>query len=526
MRTVRTMVASLAMLVLLLSGSLSSSTVAAAEEIDPIYENAWIAMSLSLPVGDEDPRIYDATAWNQAVTRGTLDGYMQYLKGWQQGPARALALANSAEVAARAYETYDKDRYGSAEKAAWYRAFAAVLRTAIPVAEANARVAENRVASVYATFTPLSNGVQVIPKADGVMEVEGSNRLIDGKVQVTIVVDGRELTWRGNQAISFVDYKPALPNYNDYVPSSPTPPATDKKLAKTPVPKISGTAKVGKTLTVKPSTWKPSGTKLSYKWLRNGEPVNGATGKTYKLTVADLGAVISVSVAGSKSGYTSVTKTSKATKTVVRGTLAKGKVKVTGTKRVDKTVTAKTSKWSSGVEYHYQWYRNSRKIEGATSKTYTLTPADKGKKLKVKVWATKDGFKQSATRASKKTSKVKAGLLAKATPVISGNALVGETLTVSPDIWKPDTVVLSYQWYKVNKKGKSYRISGATTNSINVTPALAGYRLKVKVTGKLVGYATTSKYSKSTAKVTVPAPTPPPPPAPPEPSQEPTPTTP
>jgi len=78
-------------------------------------------------------------------------------------------------------------------------------------------------------------------------------------------------------------------------------------------PKITGKAKVGKKLKTKPGTWKPSGVKFSYRWLRDGQPIKGATKSTYKLKKADKGKRISVTVKGSKAGYTSVTLTSKAT---------------------------------------------------------------------------------------------------------------------------------------------------------------------------------------------------------------------
>ncbi|MFT3888597.1 MAG: hypothetical protein QM713_10600 [Arachnia sp.] len=87
-------------------------------------------------------------------------------------------------------------------------------------------------------------------------------------------------------------------------------------LSSTPTPTISGTAQVGKKLTAKAGTWKPSGVKLSYQWLRSGKTIKGATASTYKVGAADKGKKISVKVKGSKSGYTSVTKTSKSTKTV------------------------------------------------------------------------------------------------------------------------------------------------------------------------------------------------------------------
>lgn len=83
-------------------------------------------------------------------------------------------------------------------------------------------------------------------------------------------------------------------------------------LLRTPTPTVAGIFKITKLLTLNTGTW-DSGTKLSYQWLRNGVGITGATGKTYKLTSADLGSLISVSVTATKAGFTSVTKTSTAT---------------------------------------------------------------------------------------------------------------------------------------------------------------------------------------------------------------------
>ncbi|PFG17645.1 Leucine-rich repeat (LRR) protein [Propionicimonas paludicola] len=67
-------------------------------------------------------------------------------------------------------------------------------------------------------------------------------------------------------------------------------------------PKITGTAVVGHTLTLKPGTWTP-GTTLHYRWLRNGHPIKGATGRTYRLTGKDARAKIEVKVTGTQYGY-------------------------------------------------------------------------------------------------------------------------------------------------------------------------------------------------------------------------------
>jgi bacillolysin len=81
-------------------------------------------------------------------------------------------------------------------------------------------------------------------------------------------------------------------------------------------PTISGKAVVGKKLTAKSGTWTPTGVTFTYQWLRNGAPIAGATGSTYKLKNKDKGKKISVRVTGAKAGFTSASATSPQTKKV------------------------------------------------------------------------------------------------------------------------------------------------------------------------------------------------------------------
>ncbi|WP_426323971.1 hypothetical protein [Microbacterium sp. E-13] len=80
----------------------------------------------------------------------------------------------------------------------------------------------------------------------------------------------------------------------------------------TPVPTISGTAKVGSTLTANTGTWSPTPTTFAYQWLRNGTAISGATSATYKLVTADAGKSLTVKVTGSRNAYRTITKTSAA----------------------------------------------------------------------------------------------------------------------------------------------------------------------------------------------------------------------
>jgi len=86
---------------------------------------------------------------------------------------------------------------------------------------------------------------------------------------------------------------------------------------KAPAPAISGTAKVGKTLKATAGTWSPSGVTLTYQWYRDSAKITGATKSTYKVTTASKAHQITVRVTGRKSGYTTVTKTSTATRHTV-----------------------------------------------------------------------------------------------------------------------------------------------------------------------------------------------------------------
>jgi hypothetical protein len=90
--------------------------------------------------------------------------------------------------------------------------------------------------------------------------------------------------------------------------------------AATPVPTISGTLTVGKTLTAHRGTWSPSsGAVFHYQWYRqvgaSSTPIaiSHATKSTYKIGSAERGDLLLVRVTGSKSGYTTAAESSAVT---------------------------------------------------------------------------------------------------------------------------------------------------------------------------------------------------------------------
>lgn len=172
--------------------------------------------------------------------------------------------------------------------------------------------------------------------------------------------------------------------------------------------------------------------------------------------------------------------------------------RITGKTRVGGLLTATTTGWGpADVQFSYQWYRSGKKITGATAGTYTLTKSDKGRKITVKVTGAHDGY-WSASRTSKKTSKIKAGILATARPTIHVAPIVGAPVTADAGAWGPVGVQLSYQWYRGGKK-----ISKATQQVYTPGTSDLGRKLSVKVTGRLAGYTTVSRTSAATVKVTI-----------------------
>ena len=61
-------------------------------------------------------------------------------------------------------------------------------------------------------------------------------------------------------------------------------------------PAIFGYRRVGHMLAVNPGTFTPSTATPSYQWLRSGQPITGATARTYLLRAADVGHRVAVKV--------------------------------------------------------------------------------------------------------------------------------------------------------------------------------------------------------------------------------------
>ena len=169
-------------------------------------------------------------------------------------------------------------------------------------------------------------------------------------------------------------------------------------------PSISGNATVGQTLTASDGTWLNSPTSFAYQWLRcNGggnSCVNVANGtqKTYTLVGADAGHTMRVKVTATNTDGSSSAQSAQTSAVAAATSSAAPKntaaPTISGTPKVGQTLTADPGSWSGNpTSYTYQWQHCDADvvicfdIVGAGAKTYSLSNADLGYRIRVRVTA-------------------------------------------------------------------------------------------------------------------------------------------
>ncbi len=226
----------------------------------------------------------------------------------------------------------------------------------------------------------------------------------------------------------------------------------------------------------------------------------GASGtSTYKLRAGDKGDSIGFCVTLSADGYLTDVTSSDSVEVFQPWTVVNKRATVSGIAKVGQQLLANLPTMKPVADDEsVQWLRGDSEIDGATSATYTVKPADVGKKLSFTVTLSLDGyadqnFDSNAVGPVNAASKTD---IFGATPKIAGAAAVGKTLKAIPGKWKTKDVTLKYQWFAGKKP-----INGATTAKYKVTKKVVGKRLRVVVTGTKTGFTTTKTSSAPTKPV-------------------------
>jgi surface antigen len=170
---------------------------------------------------------------------------------------------------------------------------------------------------------------------------------------------------------------------------------------------------------------------------------------------------------------------------------------LSGTAKVGSVLTASAGRWSpSGATYSYTWLAGGVVIPDQTGPTLRLRRALEGKRVKVWVTATKDGY-PSETARSERTAPVAPGVISNtALPVVSGVPKVDSTLTATSGSWSPSPTAVAYQW-----SAAGVPIDKATESTLTIGPDLVGKPVSVTVTASKAGYTDVARASAPTAAV-------------------------
>jgi hypothetical protein len=178
--------------------------------------------------------------------------------------------------------------------------------------------------------------------------------------------------------------------------------------------------------------------------------------------------------------------------------------------RVGQTLTTSNGTWSnSPTSYTYQWQRctsstSCADITGATKQTYTLVAADAGRRIRSVVTAVNADGKSSANSAPTTVVQASGGPVNTLPPVVLGDAVVGEQLSVDEGTWTPEPTSYTYRWDRCSPVGLSCSpISGATTGRYTVATADLGVTLRAHVIAH-TAQGTGAANSDVTAVVTAP----------------------
>ena len=188
--------------------------------------------------------------------------------------------------------------------------------------------------------------------------------------------------------------------------------ATDSVVAAAPpantratgLPTIAGRDQVGETLTADTSGIEDedglNNAAFAYQWLADDAEINGATASTHTLADADAGKTIQVRVSFTDDTGNDEILTSVATEAVLAAappanTPSTGLPTIAGRDQVGETLTADTTGVEDddgldAVSFNFQWLADDADIEGATGSSYTITEADEGLVIQVRVSFTDD----------------------------------------------------------------------------------------------------------------------------------------
>ncbi|MEV0950228.1 hypothetical protein [Promicromonospora sp. NPDC050249] len=394
---------------------------------------------------------------------GTYTAHFEY-EGW--GEADSASWTGQVVVLAPAVTRVESDlptswRYGEMPDVVWADV---TSNGAVPIGSAYLEVDNLRFGS----------GAQLDAAGRGRLWIGSSAELIPGTYLMAVAYQGGS-GFRASRLERTVTVEPGV-----FTTTTPT---------------ITGTAKVGSTLTAVPGTWSPTPTNYRYVWKIDGVAVTGATSSTFTVPASAAGKRITATVTGLKQYYES-SATSGPTATIAPGTFTAPQPTIGGVRQVGKTLTVNRGTWApTPSSVTYVWKANGATISTRTTSTFVVPASALGKRLTVTVTGSRAGYTTKSV-ASGQTAAIAPGTFTAPRPTISGTTRVGSTLTVTRGTWSPAPSSVNYVW-----KADGAYLETRRDNRFVIPSRARGKHLTVTVVGSRAGYTTKSVASYRTAAI-------------------------
>lgn len=231
----------------------------------------------------------------------------------------------------------------------------------------------------------------------------------------------------------------------------------------------------------------------TFRWLRNGTVIAGATTKMYTLVEADVGttlqfAVTPVAVTGTLTGSEIKSSASSVINAKPNNAPVATNVTLTGTTTVGQTLTGSYAYSDADNDKEgtstFRWLRNGTAIQGSTAKTYTLVEADVGSTIQFAVTPVASTGTLTGTEVKSAASNViqarpnSAPMANNVT--LTGIATVGQVLTGSYAYSDTDNDKEGSSTFRWLRNGTI--ISGATAKTYTLVTADIGSTIQFAVT--------------------------------------------
>jgi hypothetical protein len=268
----------------------------------------------------------------------------------------------------------------------------------------------------------------------------------------------------------------------------------------TTLPRITGVTARNANLQATRGDWANDPMSFSYAWQRcdedgdNCAPIPDASHANYVLTVADVGATISVAVTAANTAGSVVAQATPTS--VVAAVLPELAAigAITGKLQVPQMIQARRSTWhtSSDTRYASRWQRcdsdgaHCADIAGAHTQTYRLQMADARARLRVVNVATNaDGSTTAITPVTAVIAPAAPGLQRAPRLTVTGRAEVGKTATLTAGSWSAATEITTkvLRFWRCNPRCTALATAGAGSYTLTGDDAGALIRGSETATG-------------------------------------------